>query len=76
MNPPRNRRYSRRFADPRSRPSNERTDPLVEHVRWRVEQVGRFIDELEAERDGEVVAEALRILHPLQPRMRAGDPGE
>ncbi len=72
----RNERYQRRFADPRTRPSNERVDPVVEATRRSVEQVGRFIDDLEAERDGEAVREAWRILHPVRRRMRAGDPGE
>jgi hypothetical protein len=70
------RHYERRFADPRIRPSNQRVDPVVEATRQSVEQVGRFIDDLEAERDGEAVAEAWRVLHPARPRMRFGDPGE
>lgn len=68
-----NDRYHRKFTDPRTRPSNDRIDPLIEHTRWRVAQVGRFIDELEAEQGGPVAAAAWRILHP---RTRAGDPGE
>jgi hypothetical protein len=74
VNGPVNGRYQRRFADPRLRPSNERTDPLVEATRQSVEQLGRVIDELEAERDGEVSRAAWRILHPAA--TRAGDPGE
>jgi hypothetical protein len=65
---PQNGRYVRRFADPRTRPSNERTDPLAEHTRWWAQQAGRFADELEAELGGEAVAEAWQILHPPQRR--------
>ena len=76
MTAPLNGRYQRRFGNPGNRPSNERTDPLVEYVRWHVEQVGRFIDELEAEHGGPVSSAAESILrnHPRQPRR--GEPGE
>lgn len=71
---PPNLAYHRRFADPRSRPSNERADLVVEHTRRQVADLARFIDEMEAERDGEVVAEAWAVLHPL--RVMRVDPGE
>lgn len=73
---PPNLRYIRRFADPGSRPSNRRLDPVEEATRWQVEQVARFIDELEAERGGLVVAAAEAILRGDGPTMRTGDPGE
>lgn len=72
---PPNLSYHRRFADPGSRPSNRRVDRVVEHTRARVAQIAAFIDELEAERDGLVVAEAEAILQG-HGRNRAGDPGE
>lgn len=75
-NDPPNCRYRRRYADPRLRPSNRRVDPLLEHVRWRVEQVGRFIDELEAERGGEVVLAAEAILQTGRAGPMRGDPDE
>jgi hypothetical protein len=71
-----NNRYVRRFTDPGSRPSNERTDPLVEYVRWQVAQLGRWMDEQEAERGGPVSAAAELILRNHQPRPRRGEPGE
>jgi hypothetical protein len=70
------RHYQRRFADPRIRPSNQRVDPVVEATRQSVQRVAGMADDLEAEQDGEVVAEAWRVLHPARPRMRMGDPGE
>lgn len=73
---PPNLRYHRRFDDPGSRPSNRRVDPLEEATRWQVEQVARFIDELEAERTRLVVAAAEAILRGDGPTTRVGDPGE
>lgn len=76
MNDPVNRSYSRRFADPRTRPSNERADPFVEATRRSIANLATFIDDLEAEHDGEAVREAWRILHPPQMRARRGETGE
>lgn len=74
MTGPQNDRYQRWFADPDTRPSNERVeDPVVEATRRRVEELARFLD---AELGGQVVAEAEAVLHPARPRMQAGDPGE
>jgi hypothetical protein len=70
------RHYQRRYADPRKRPSNQRVDLVVEVSRQSVAQVARMIDEIEAEREGTVLAEAWSVLHPKRPRMRMGDPGE
>jgi hypothetical protein len=72
---PTNGRYQRRFADPQSRPSNERVDPVVEATRARVEAVAQFIDEINAAEQS-VAAEAWAVLHPPRRRERAGDPGE
>ena len=68
-----NQPYERRFADPDRRPSNERRDPVLEHTRWRVEQLGRWLD------SQEVVAEAERLVRAGRdwPRgLGAGEPGE
>lgn len=73
---PPNLSYHRRFADPGSRPSNRRVDRVVEHTRARVAEIAKFIDELEADRDGRVVAEAEAILHGRIRHDRLGDPGE
>ena len=70
------RHYRRRFADPRQRPSNRMADPVVEVSRRSVQQVAWMIDELEAERENLVVAEAWAVLHPKQAQRRWGDPGE
>lgn len=71
-----NRRYIRRFNNPGARPSNERTDPLLEHVRWQVAQLGRWMDEVDAEHGGPVSAAAEQILRNHDPRPRRSDPGE
>lgn len=49
---------------------------MVEHTRARVAEIAKFIDELQADRDGRVIAEAEAILHGHRRRDRAGDPGE
>lgn len=74
MSVPRNHRYIRRFADPGTRPSNERTDPLVEHVRWQVAQLSRWMDEVE--QGGPASAAAEQILRSHLPRPKRCDPGE
>lgn len=67
--------YQRRFTDPNERPSNQRVDPVVEHTRWQVEQLARWLDQdagPQARRDYDPVLEAQR--HTGQ--IRRGDPGE
>lgn len=75
MNGPSNGRYRRRFEDPRLRPSNQHTGWPVEETRRRVEELGRFVDDIQCEFDGDVVAEAWAVLHPPR-RERSWSPGE
>lgn len=75
MTSPQNDRYQRRFTDPKTRPSNRRVDRLVEHTRWQVEQLARWLDQdagPQVPPGYDPVLEAQR--HTGQ--IRRGDPGE
>jgi hypothetical protein len=70
-----NNHYQRHFADPDSRPSNERLDPVIEHTRWRVEQLGRWLDEGAGRQVGPGYDPVLEALQHIR-LIRRSDPGE
>lgn len=86
MSGPQNDRYLRDFGDPDNRPSARWCDPVVEHTRWRVEQLARELDQqnrydpvFEAERVAQVEAdrrERFRRIGSTSGENRRGDPGE
>ncbi len=70
-----NGRYQSRFGHGDCHPVNERCD-VVEHTRWRVTEVGKFIaSDRKANADLLARAEELGFI-PSWPGPMRGDPGE